>query len=245
MSRVYGAKIEIDPDKVREFFDHRAEKETNAVNAVMLQSQGSTIAVDRDVHERENLLPRPQKQGARILDIGCGAGRLGLHYGGQGPTYLGLDFSEKLVEPGREACAAAGDIHLMVAEMPKVAVAELPIAPPFDLVIITGLFIYMNDADVGRTLDFIPEVAADDCELYIRESIAEIEERLSLKDFHSSELNENYNAIYRTRGELKAEFEKTLLPAGFVMTDEGYAFPPHLRNRAETTQYYFKFSRKS
>lgn len=39
-------------------------------------------------------------------------------------------------------------------------------------------------------------------------------------------------------------FDKTFLPAGFRVTDEGFMFDsPELNNRKETTQYYYILER--
>ena len=77
----------------------------------------------------------------------------------------------------------------------------------------------------------------------IREPIGIIE-RLTLKDFYSEELQDNYNAIYRNRLELQNFFEKTLLAKGFRIREEGFLFEEDtLNNRKETAQYYFIFER--
>ncbi|MBQ7560240.1 MAG: hypothetical protein IJS99_00200, partial [Synergistaceae bacterium] len=77
----------------------------------------------------------------------------------------------------------------------------------------------------------------------IRNPIA-LDERLTLKNFYSDELQSDYNAIYRTRGEIMKFFDKTFLPAGFRVTDEGFMFDsPELNNRKETTQYYYILER--
>ncbi|MGE6742129.1 class I SAM-dependent methyltransferase [Allorhizobium pseudoryzae] len=244
MSRLYDAKVDIDPSKVQKFFDDRARREANSINAVMLQPEGSVIAIERDRHEREMLLPRLDRP-SKILDLGCGAGRLALHYGDGGHTYMGIDFSGELIAKGRELNAGQHDIHFAIAQVPHIDVAALPVQPPFDVLIITGLLIYLNDEAVIRTLQLMADLAAPEALVYIRESISDIATRLTLKDFFSQELNEYYNGVYRTRAELKADFEATFLKAGFRMTDEGYAFPEHLRNRAETTQYFYRFERKA
>lgn len=69
-------------------------------------------------------------------------------------------------------------------------------------------------------------------------------ERLTLKDFFSEDLNDNYNAIYRTRDELVHFFEEELFQKGFQIEQEGFLFQEQgLNNRTETTQYYFILQR--
>lgn len=67
---------------------------------------------------------------------------------------------------------------------------------------------------------------------------------MTLKDFYSEELRDDYNAIYRTRDELLEIFEDTLFENGFSVEQEGYLFEePELNNRKETSQYYFILKR--
>jgi hypothetical protein len=87
-------------------------------------------------------------------------------------------------------------------------------------------------------------LSAPHAQIYVRESLSDLEERLTLKEHYSQELGEVYNAIYRTPAELKAMMDEILIPCGFSYTVCGdYAFPPALRNRAETAQRYFVLTR--
>ncbi|MDO1581017.1 class I SAM-dependent methyltransferase [Rhizobium oryzicola] len=242
MTRLYDQAVDIDPARVRQFFDDRAKREKNAINAVMLQSEGSSIAIERDRYERENLLPSLPQPG-KILDLGCGAGRLATHYAPHGHTYMGIDFSSELIVKGRELHGDNPKVLFEIAEVPKIDVANLPVQPPFDLIVVTGLLIYLNDGAVTETLRLLGELAAPTATIYLRESVSDIETRLTLKDFYSEELKEYYNGVYRTRAELKAEFAKTLEHDRFAIAAEGYVFQGALRNRVETTQYFYRFER--
>ncbi|MBB4955658.1 SAM-dependent methyltransferase [Agrobacterium vitis] len=243
MSRIYQDLATIDASQVKAFFNDRAKKETDAVNAVMLQSAGSTLANDRDAYEKNHLVPKLTQQ-SRILEFGCGAGRLASTYDKDGHKYLGLDFSEELIAIAKAQTWTEGNIHFQVAEVPVIDVDKLPLQPPFDFFIVTGLLIYLNDDAVRDTFALIARLAAPQARLYLRESISDMETRLTLKEYYSEELGEVYNAIYRTPAELKAIMDDILVPCGFSYSVCGdYAFPPALRNRAETAQRYFILNR--
>lgn len=78
----------------------------------------------------------------------------------------------------------------------------------------------------------------------IREPIG-VEECLTLKEHFSEELDDNYNAIYRTRDELMKIFKNTLIYNGFTLKKEGFLYEEkNLNNRKETSQYYFVFEKK-
>lgn len=243
MSRIYDTKETIDGKQVQTFFNSRAKKEANAVDAVMLQSAGSTLATDRDKFERENLLPRLDKP-AKVVELGCGAGRLAPFYGAAGHQYLGLDFSDELIARANAEAMASGTIHFQVAEVPYVKVEELKLEPPFDMLVVTGLMIYLNDEAVLDSFKLLAQLAAPKAKIYVRESLSDMDIRLTLKEHFSDELDDVYNAIYRTTAELKAVMDDTLIADGFRYDVCGeYAFPPALRNRTETTQRYFTLTR--
>lgn len=243
MSRIYEKQETIDSGQIQNFFNSRARKEANAVDAVMLQSAGSTLASDRDKYERDHLLPKPEHP-VKILELGCGAGRLALAYRDAGHHYLGLDFSEELISRANAEAASSDRIQFQVAQVPLIESEDLKLKPPFDLIIVTALLLYLNDEAVFDTFKMIAELAAPSAEIYVRESLSDLDVRLTLKEHFSEELDDVYNAIYRTTAELKAVMDETLVSAGFTYKVCGdYAFPPSLRNRAETAQRYFLLSR--
>lgn len=89
----------------------------------------------------------------------------------------------------------------------------------------------------------LTEVAEEHSIICIRDPLG-IDERLTLKEFYSEELKDNYNVIYRTRDEVMQVFEKTLLQAGFKVTQSEFLFSEdELNNRKETAQYYFIMER--
>lgn len=243
MSRIYDTKETIDGKQVQTFFNARAKKEPNAIDAVMLQSAGSTLATDRDKFERENLLPQLDKPG-KVIELGCGAGRLASFYGAAGHQYLGLDFSDELIARAEAETAANELLHFQVAEVPYVKVENLKIEPPFDMLVVTGLMIYLNDEAVLDSFKLLAKLAAPKARIYVRESLSDMDVRLTLKEHFSDELNDVYNAIYRTTAEIKAVIDSTLIAGGFRYEECGqYAFPTALRNRTETTQRYFTLIR--
>ena len=65
--------------------------------------------------------------------------------------YLGLDFSEALLDKARTVFAGKDNIHFQAAAMPHMP-AQLAVKPPFNLITITALFLYLNDADVEETV---------------------------------------------------------------------------------------------
>ena len=87
-------------------------------------------------------------------------------------------------------------------------IGQLIIKPPFDIIFIAGVLIYLNDEDIPLLINEINNITSEDKQIYIRETISVMDNRLTLKDFYSEELEVDYNAIYRTEDELLAFFEE-------------------------------------
>ena len=81
--------------------------------------------------------------GPRVLDVGCGSGRIGefvLEAGAQ--RYVGVDFSEPMIELAEARLERFGERVRLITEDFMTA----PIGGPFDVVLGLGLFDYLPDA---------------------------------------------------------------------------------------------------
>ena len=102
---------------------------------------------------------------------------------------------------------------------------------------------YLKDGDLENVLEQVEGVCEQNAVICVREPIG-IKDRLTLKDFFSEELQDNYNAIYRTREELEEYFQNAFLKKGFQIKEQGFLFEEDsLNNRKETAQYYYILER--
>ena len=74
------------------------------------------------------------------------------------------------------------------------------IGKKFDTVIIAGVSMYINDAELRKCYDSLTDILNEGAIVYIEESIG-VNERLTLDHIWSDILKDNYDAIYRTRKE--------------------------------------------
>jgi hypothetical protein len=87
--------------------------------------------------------------------------------------------------------------------------------------------------------------AAEGGRILLREPVAQ-DERLTILDHYSDELEEEYNAIYRTRDDLLEHVATVFADANVEVLDQGYVFDdPDLNNRAETRQEWFLLGRRA
>jgi SAM-dependent methyltransferase len=86
-----------------------------------------------------------------VLDVGCGSGRIGEFAleAGAG-SYLGIDFSEPMIELARERLGRFGDRVTLITDDFLAA----PLEDRFDVVLALGLFDYLPNAEVFATRMF-------------------------------------------------------------------------------------------
>lgn len=242
--RVLGQQpLAIDESAVIGFFDARARRVDDASRpgVTMLQDHDQTLALQRsDAETRalQALLGSLPQRRPRTLDLGCGAGRLYFALQPLLGSYLGLDGAPTLIEAARR-CAACTDTT--GASAPEFRVHDLgrgnlPCgAEPWQLVLMSGILIYLNDASVAALLAELATVLEGPCTVVLREPVG-VDERLTLKDHWSDELGSAYNAIYRTRAELEALLHSSFGSRLASVEGRWLYDDPALNNRSETRQ---------
>ena len=215
--RVIADKVEIDDKKTKDFFSRRGGKynEKNPYSLTMYQDNHPELVRERNKYEVQILKPLLQLDShSRVLDFACGIGRWADAITEDIEEYCGIDYSSEFVRIARERNKKENFSFYEGSAWEVDQVLKKHQKEKFNKIIIVGLIM------IG------------------------IVDRLTLKDFYSEELRDDYNAIYRTRDELLEIFEDTLFENGFSVEQEGYLFEePELNNRKETSQYYFILKR--
>ena len=229
--RVYADVRELDYASIQAFFERRGDRNAAALTATMYPDE--ELAARRVASEKRTILPLLELRGEDVvLDAGCGNGRWAAALAPRVARYVGIDFSEGLIEAARARVPAA-EFHTVSVQ--QFVAAGLPGGvAPFTVAILSGIFAYLNDGDAEALL---ARVAGVRC-VYMREPVAR-EVRLTLDRFWSDELSAPYSAVYRT----VAEYRALAARAGFSVRHEGSPFDAALENRRETTQHFFVLQR--
>lgn len=234
--RIYGEKTEIDPKNVRKFYDDRAQQiHEKGWGAVSLNDETKNNGKDGYDYDEKIVLPQLQlKENDRVLELGCGMGRLASIVLPYCKFYHGIDFSEKMILAAEDICKKfSGRFKFEQATVVNaVGEGETHFDGQFDCVILAGVCMYLNDDELERTFLALPKLCKEHCTIYIRVTAA-YEQRLTLKQFASKDLQANYDAIYRT----PQEYEKLLAPLyddGFSIVESGFL---EGSNRKETEKY--------
>ena len=211
-SRIIGKTADISYDSVQSFFDERSKSENkkHKYNYVMYLDEQPEIAVERDRQAKERVSELLSlAPGMSVLDIGCGIGRWGELFCQKGLFYYGIDGSAQMIERAEENLREYPNKKLFVgnARFTEKALRQNSIDRQFDIVIMSGVLMYLNDDDVIAVLKTINQITEPNGQICFIESMSD-KERLTLKDIYSEELKQNYSAIYRSVDEFISMMEE-------------------------------------
>ena len=247
--RIKNIVIDIDYDETKNFFERRMKKykEDNPYSLTMYQDNHPELVRERNAKEVEIIRPLLKIQNSsKVLDIACGIGRWSDAIVDEIDQYCGLDYCESFIQLAKKRNEGLKNRSFFVAKGTEIlkCINENALGK-FNTILMMGFFMYLNDSDLLNVLNQVLEATEEESIICIREPIG-ISERLTLKDFYSNELEDEYNVIYRTRDELYSYFELSFLKKGFEIVREGFLFDDaNLNNRKETSQYLFIFERKN
>ncbi len=210
----------------------------------MYQDKNPEIAVRRDAHEKERILPLLNlTSSSRVLDAGCGVGRWCKPVIDAGASYYGTDFSQSLIDTAITTYESYDSAGFQVLSAEKLSFDLIETEQKFTHAIIAGVIMYLNDDDLSQFLSGLATCMAENSRLYIREPVS-VSQRLTLKEHWSDDLDSVYSAIYRTHSELLNSFEDALIRNGFtIITEENLFDEDGLNNRKETIQRFYILER--
>ncbi|MDR7119207.1 class I SAM-dependent methyltransferase [Rheinheimera soli] len=244
--RIYGSKVDLDTQSVSIFFENRAKKfnKDYPYVAVNYQDSNPSLTVARDQEEKQRILPLlTLSQYSSVLDIGCGIGRWADSLHSLIGSYTGTDFSAGLIQIAKDRFSEHENIKFINLAAQDTKKENLEGETDFNLVIISGLLIYLNDLDCLTLFENIANCVTKECQIYIREPVA-IESRLTLNKIFSEELSAEYSAVYRTFDEVQALLAPALFNSGFKVQHRGKLFSTALSNRKETEQHFMILARE-
>ena len=224
MGRIKRDHIDIDVEKTHDFFDNRINKDLfHRYNLVNFQDDHPEVALKRDEAEKVKIMPLLEVSGSdRIIDIGCGVGRWGdsLVPKLESGEYIGIDYSENLIKVASESKPVNEPNYIrryFVGSFQDVlkTLEYNKVDTGFDIVIINGVLMYINDSDIDICLNNVLKLKNQNSRIYIKESVG-VSDRFTLKDIYSDELTSQYNAIYRGISEYQALFDDMFGRDGLV-----------------------------
>ncbi len=230
----------IDNEAVKKFFEQRVRKDLPyRYNYVNYQDDNPELVIERDRVEKNLIVPQLEiRTGMKILDIGCGVGRWGDYFQNVNCTYIGVDYSDNLLEIARKHFETKENISFVCAPFQNVneIFRAQGITCKFDIILVNGVFVYINDDDIERCMENLINCKNIEGKIYIKESVSR-KERLTLQKIYSKELGCEYSAIYRSIDEYNAMIRKYLPDC--IVRNSGEIWPANMAQRKETTAYYW------
>lgn len=245
MARIYtqpdDEKPKIDKSSVLEFFEVRAAKVSTLgpTRAVIYQDKNVDLAERRDAAEKSLLLPLLKvDDSSRVLDAGCGTGRWAEIVIPQCASYFGVDVSPGLIKVAVERFSEHTNAQFAVCPIDALSKEKIGVDQAFTHILSFGVFIYLNDDEILNALRGYVDIVETGSKIMFREPIA-LENRLTLLEHFSDDMDQQYSAIYRTEAELLLLI-KTVFGDEFYQMGAGHVYPgTALNNRIETKQKWF------
>lgn len=222
----------IDPKKVRKFWAGRADQyERVALESVAnLEQDPENLRLKIDDETARVFSWLTDLEGRSVLDLGAGVGQWAFRFAARGARrVLAVEFTEGLVEIGRREAAQAehSTVEFVVSPAETFETTE-----QFDLVFVSGLFVYLTDEQSALLMSHLKGFVAPGGRLLLRDGTGR-DARHEIDDRYSEHLGDNYSATYRTRDSYVAMFEE----AGFRLVRDENMFPEgHRLNKYPETR---------
>ena len=168
-------KLKLDFDDVNIIWGENAQGKTNLIEAIYLFTGSKSFRGVRDKElvefKKESAKLKIDFENKKILEIGCGIGRWAEVFHDKCDSYLGIDYSEDLIEIAKENYNY-DNCHFQVLSASQLDTADLLVSAPFDIVIITGVLIYFNDDTIKKMIKDLNSLCASNKTIYIRETLS-------------------------------------------------------------------------
>ncbi len=225
-------------EDVRRFWEERARRHADDPGLTNLEEDPAlrvlkTSLEDERVEEHLGTLDPD----SIALDLGGGNGYWAFRLASRVREVHVVDFCAPLIESGRRKARDRGVSNVWFTHA---AAQDYESARPFDLIFVSGLLIYLDDADLARLASRIADYSRNGTTLILRDGTG-IRGRFEINRW-SEALAANYAAIYRTRDEYVALFQSI----GFVSIRDQDVFTEGcaLNKWPETRLRIYRFERE-
>lgn len=235
-TRIYDKIEDVNADKICTFWDSRAQS-VQSLKAVFLGDDFAKNAAEIRNNNEIKVLNKSLNTDKRlkILDIGSGIGRWAENLKDKIDVYHGIDFSQIFVEKANKVFKEEKNIkffHMSATKLNKEVLSK-----NYDLIILNGVCMYINEKELADVFNELNIFSANKTYIYLQETVSVLENRFTLKDFYSKELNCDYSAIYRTCREYEKLIGEKL--NGFELITKGLLLDEKTGAREETNAGYW------
>lgn len=209
----------IDPDKVKSFWETRSEKLGKLPFESIANLEEKPELLDLKIKlEQECILPLlPLTAQSNVLDLGAGVGQWTFRFAPLVKHVTAVEYMDSLANIGRQEVKKRG---LTNVEFITSAAENFLSTNRFDVIFISGLFVYLNPDQAAQLMQHLPQLLQKNGTLLVRDGTSILSDAHHINNRYSTILNEQYSAFYRTRDQYAAMFEQ----AGFHLAQDGQVF---------------------
>lgn len=228
----------LDPVKVRDFWEARAAAQGKVAfeSIANLEQDAQNLRRKIDDETAKVFDWLPDLRGRTVLDLGAGVGQWSFRFADRGAKrVVAVEYAEGLAAIGSAESERRAD---GVVEFVVSAAEAYCGGDSFDLVFVSGLFVYLNDDQAELLLGRLRGFVAPGGSLMVRDGTG-IGVRHEINDRYSEHLSANYSATYRTRD----QYVRAIESRGFRCLRDENMFPEgHPLNKyPETRLRLFQF----
>jgi glycerol-3-phosphate cytidylyltransferase len=192
-------------ERLRDFWSKRAEKKTELPSGVTVLGSfdGDQEKIYQETIHEVNLVTEAVNQPAlkRLLDLGCGDGRLLLQLAPKFRTTTGVDFSQELIDITKARLSSTNlDVKLITGD-----VSDYCENSNYDVILLSGIIPYLDDEQYPKLLANINTLSHSKTQIFIRCSLS-LKNRINVVNLYSAKLDAIYTAYYRTLDEIVTSF---------------------------------------
>ena len=210
----------LDPVKVKNFWEKREDSLRSVAfeSIANLEEDPDNLKVKIKEESAKVFEWLPDIKGKRILDLGAGVGQWSFRFSERrAEAVTAVEFTESLSRIGRDEVQRrqCSNIEFVVSPAEEFRTNET-----YDIVFISGLFVYLNDDQVESLVANLPTYCHENTIVLLRDGTG-VNGRHEINDQFSEHLQADYSATYRTRDQYRALFEK----AGLTIKKDENMFP--------------------
>ncbi|MEM8773808.1 MAG: class I SAM-dependent methyltransferase [Pseudomonadota bacterium] len=198
----------IDADKVKAFWESRAKKLGDVAFESIVNLEEDEDALSEKIQvETKNVFDfLGDIQGKTIIDLGAGIGQWAFRFQEQGAAMVtAVEYASNLVRIGSEEAARRGITNVEFRTSPAETFNS---ERSYDIVYISGLFVYLNDDQVTILMPRLKKMLAVDGGILLLRDGTGDPVRHEINQEMSTHLGTEYSAIYRTRDEYLTLFSR-------------------------------------
>lgn len=195
----------IDQDKVKAFWDARAQTYGSLdFNSIAnLEQDPENLALKVRLESEKVFAYLGSVAGKTILDLGAGVGQWAFRFVEQGAKHVtAVEYSAQLADIGAAEAQRRGASNIEFVVSPAETFTS---SKKFDLVYISGLFVYMNDDQAEKLVAGLSRFCHPNTTVLLRDGTG-VQKRHNIVNRFSQHLKTDYSATYRTAKEYETLF---------------------------------------